>query len=376
MAPSTAAHVALASLLLVVRHVLAWTLVCIIGAAGAYADQTALSGPQAYADILLPCLIQHLPLIALSITVSASLLRHPRWLGEPRVLLAGYTLVLVLFLPATLMFLAWLDLPAAGSDATLAAAWHRALATPRFELFLQWAWASGTCVAVVAFHAWRQSRQRERALHRSQLEVLQLQLALEHQRLESLRGQLEPHFLFNALNAVGALIRDAEPAQALAGIQQLSELLRYALTAGSRDWVSLHEELQFVERYVALQRLRYGDRLNLRVEGADDASRLCELPVLLLQPLVENALRHDLDRHHGASEIALRCARDGDRLTIEVSNPAVHDAAPNPGTGLGLRNTEGRLRLLYGDAASLQVESGGASFLVRLELPSHAPSLT
>ena len=143
-----------------------------------------------------------------------------------------------------------------------------------------------------------------------------------------------------------------------------------------RDWVSLHEELQFVERYVALQRLRYGDRLNLRAEGADDASRPCELPVLLLQPLVENALRHDLDRHHGASEIALRCARDGDRLTIEVSNLPCTTPRPTPAPASGCATPKGGLRLLYGDAASLQVESGGASFLVRLELPSHAPSLT
>jgi LytS/YehU family sensor histidine kinase len=272
-----------------------------------------------------------------------------------------------------LLFQAALDLRAADGDVTLAASWGRMLATPRFDLFLQWALASGTCVTVVAFHAWRQSQQRERALQRSQLEVLQLQLSLEHQRLESLRGQLEPHFLFNALNAVSALIRDAASTQALAGIQKLSELLRYALAAGSRDWVSLHEELQFVERYLALQRLRYGDRLSLRVEGADDATRMCELPVLLLQPLVENALRHDLDRHDGPSEITLRCTRDGDQLTLEISNPAGHDAAPNPGTGLGLRNTEGRLRLLYGDAASLQVEAGGTHFVVRLQLPARAP---
>lgn len=373
MAPTTAKLSARDSLLLVARHVLAWTLVCVIGAAGSYADAASGGGPSAYGAILLLCLTQHVPFIMLSITLSAALLRNPHWLGNARVLVAGYALVVLLFLPAALVFQAWLDLPPSGSEASLAAAMHRALVTPRFDLFLQWAWASGTCLAVVAFHAWRQSQQRERALQRSQLEVLQLQLSLEHQRLESLRGQLEPHFLFNALNAVSALIRDAAPTQALAGIQKLSELLRYALAAGSRDWVSLHEELQFVERYLALQRLRYGDRLSLRVEGADDATRMCELPVLLLQPLVENALRHDLDRHDGPSEIALRCARDGDRLTIEVSNPAGHNTAPNPGTGLGLRNTEGRLRLLYGDAASMQVATGQVRFVVRLQLPARAP---
>jgi hypothetical protein len=373
MAPHLATPTVRDSLLLVARHVLAWTILCAIGAAGSYADQASLAGPQAYAAILLPCLALRVPLILLSITISAALQWRPHWLGEARVLLTGYAVVVVLFLPAALLFQAALDLRAADGDVTLAASWGRMLATPRFDLFLQWALASGTCVTVVAFHAWRQSQQRERALQRSQLEVLQLQLSLEHQRLESLRGQLEPHFLFNALNAVSALIRDAASTQALAGIQKLSELLRYALAAGSRDWVSLHEELQFVERYLALQRLRYGDRLRLRVEGADDATRMCELPVLLLQPLVENALRHDLDRHHGASEITLRCARDGDRLSIEVSNPAGHDAAPNPGTGLGLRNTEGRLRLLYGDASSMQVETGDTHFVVRLQLPARAP---
>ncbi|RZJ09075.1 MAG: sensor histidine kinase [Rubrivivax sp.] len=328
---------------LVARHLLAWTLLCAVGAAGSYADQAALAEPRSYGAILQSWLALHVPVMGLSIAVSAALTHRPRWLGRADVLLTGYAAVVVLFMPLSLLYMAGLDVMAAQATLTLSACWARVLAMPRFDWFLELAWASGTGAVVVGLHAWQQSRQREEALQRSSVEVLELQLALEHQRLEALRGQLEPHFLFNALNAIGALIRTADAAQALAGIQQLSELLRYALTAGARDWVSLHEELKFVERYLALQ------------------------------PLIDNALRHDLDRHDGPSEIELRCVREGERLTIEVSNPALRDAAPNPGTGLGLRHTEGRLRLLYGDAASMQIDAGAHRFCVRLRLPSRAP---
>lgn len=369
MPPSPATR----SLRLVARHLLVWTLLCAVGAAGSYADQSALGEPRSYGAILQSWLGLHVPVMSLSIAVSAALAWRPRWLGRADVLLVGYAAVVVLFMPASLIYIAWLDVTATAGAVTLSACWARMLAMPRFDWFLELAWASGTCIAVVALHAWQQSRQREQALQRRSVEVLQLQLALEHQRLEALRGQLEPHFLFNALNAIGALIRNADASQALAGIQQLSELLRYALAAGAREWVSLHEELTFVERYLALQRLRYGARLRVRIDGVDDTNRMCELPALLLQPLIENALRHDLDRHDGPSEITLRCVREGERLTIEVSNPVLRGAAPNPGTGLGLRHAEGRLRLLYGDAASLHVDAGGGRFRVRLRLPARAP---
>ena len=358
---------------LAARHLLAWTVVCAIGAAGSYADQASIAQPRAYDAILQSWLMMHVPVMWLSIAVSIALAWRPRWLGRARVLLTGYIFMLVLFMPVALLYMAWRDVSAVSGEATLQASWHGLLSMPRFDWFLELAWASGTCIAVVALRAWQQSRQHEGDLQRSSREVLQLQLALEQQRLEALRGQLEPHFLFNALNAITALIRDADKSNALAGIAQLSELLRYALAAGTRDWVSLQEEMQFVERYLALQRLRYGARLQVRIEGLDDASRMCELPVLLLQPLVENALRHDIDRHHGPSAITVRCVRHGEQLVIEVTNPAGYDRAPNPGLGLGLSNTEKRLRLLYGKAASLHVEADDEWFCVRVRVPMRAP---
>jgi LytS/YehU family sensor histidine kinase len=198
--------------------------------------------------------------------------------------------------------------------------------------------------------------------------MLNLRLALEEQRMLALRAQFEPHFLFNALNAISALVREGDRTLALGGIGRLSDLLRYALSASVRNTVTVAAELQFVRDYLDLQRLRYGARLRVHIEGDERMLHDVDCPPLLLQPLIENALRHDLDCHDGPSDIRLSFVPDGAALTIRVTNPAGAHASPNPGAGLGLANTRERLRLMH-PTASLHTNLRAGRFVAEVRLP-------
>jgi LytS/YehU family sensor histidine kinase len=199
--------------------------------------------------------------------------------------------------------------------------------------------------------------------------MLGLRLELERQRLASIQAQLEPHFLFNALNAISALVRTEERATALNAITRLSGLLRYTLTASRVDTVTLREELDFVRDYIELQRLRYGARLVVRMPSVDASLLELTCPPLLLQPLVENALRHDLDTHDGPSDLQILVARNGEGARITIANPLRDEPSPNAGFGLGLESTRERLALRYGDGASLTTAREEGRFVVQLLLP-------
>jgi LytS/YehU family sensor histidine kinase len=156
----------------------------------------------------------------------------------------------------------------------------------------------------------------------------------------------------------------------LSAISRLSGLLRYAQAASTRDWVTLAEELQFVRDYLALQAMRYGDRLQVAIEGDSGAVLAADCPPLLLQPLVENALRHDLDCHDGVGHILLRFAEQGGMLHIHISN-SVCEVAPNPGMGMGLRNIEARLRMACGEGAQLRTARSGGRFVAEINMPMY-----
>jgi len=163
-------------------------------------------------------------------------------------------------------------------------------------------------------------------------------------------------------------VRDGDKTMALGGIHRLSDLLRYALSASARNTATVADELQFVHDYLDLQRLRYGERLQVHVEGTGDFLHEVECPPLLLQPLIENALRHDLDCREGPSDIRLRFARSRDAISIRVTNPVGAQASPNPGAGLGLANTRARLRLMH-PGASLHAGVQVDRFVAEVYLP-------
>ena len=165
------------------------------------------------------------------------------------------------------------------------------------------------------------------------------------------------------------MVRTDDKPLALEGLSRFGDLLQYALLSSERDWVSLKQELQFVRDYLELQHLRFGPRLRVCIEGAHLLDEEVECPPMLLQPLVENALRHDLECHADGSDIRVTFARDGEFLLVRVSNPVFPQAAPTAGLGIGLRGIRARLGLAYGTLASLDVVRIDGRFVAGLRLP-------
>jgi len=193
---------------------------------------------------------------------------------------------------------------------------------------------------------------RERDLRASQLET-----ELARAQVDALRMQLHPHFLFNTLNTISGLMReDVEAADLM--LAQLSELLRRTLATDRRQEVPLAEEIQWLRAYLAIQQTRFGPRLRVDIDVPDDCEAAL-VPALILQPLVENAIRHGFGATPGPGSVAIAARRDSGRLRIDVIDGGPGVAVPIR-EGYGLRNTRSRLRAMYGDAgASLTVTDRG-----------------
>jgi hypothetical protein len=347
----------------IVIVVLLWTAISTLGALQTYSDNLRLGVDSHYPSLLVTWFIEYaVPLIVLSAGLSIALARWPGLIARPRNVFLLFVGLVLVFQPAQWTYMAWQRgyLHIASIDDA-----RRLLLK---MLLVGWFSTTGTFAAILAIHYWRQARERELAWQRSQTDMLNLRLALEEQRMLALRAQFEPHFLFNALNAISALVREGDRTLALGGIGRLSDLLRYALSASVRNTATVAEELQFVRDYLDLQRLRYGDRLQVRIDGDDALLHDVDCPPLLLQPLIENALRHDLDCHEGPSDIRVSFVPDGAALTIRVTNPALAQASPNPGAGLGLANTRERLRLMH-PTATLRTNLQDGRFVAEVLLP-------
>jgi hypothetical protein len=217
-----------------------------------------------------------------------------------------------------------------------------------------------------------------RRSRRQELEKIELRARLAQAELGLLRAQLEPHFLFNALNTIAGLVRGAHPELATRALAQLSELLRYVIEASRQERVPLAWELEFVANYLELQQIRYGSRLQVAIHQ-DAAARSYDVPPLLLQPLIENAVVHGAacTNHPARIEVHVRVAPDASELRVEVHNTR-GEGGPSAGrrTGLGLSNTRQRLHRMYGDAFRLDAgPDGPGSYRVAISLP-HAGAAT
>lgn len=222
-------------------------------------------------------------------------------------------------------------------------------------------------------HFYGRFRERE---HRALL----LESNLSNARLGALRAQLQPHFLFNSLNAIATLLR-RDPRQAEATLMSLSELLRLALSQSDKQELTLREEMKFVEHYLEIQRTRFGDKLRIEVD-IEPATLDCMVPALLLQPLVENAIRHGLEPADREGLVRLSARQSNSTLAITVEDDGVglpkscgdatEPVASNPsktGTGIGLGNLRARLEMLYGANQSLELiarEDRGVSVRIRI----------
>ena len=215
-------------------------------------------------------------------------------------------------------------------------------------------------------------------LRRMQLEQLQLAASVKEAELRALKSQVNPHFLFNSLNSLRALIDEDAP-RARESVTRLSNMLRYSLQSGQQETVPLEEEIRIVEDYLALELIRHEERLRVRWTVTDEA-RACAVPPMLLQTLVENAVKYGVSTRREGGEVAIAANIESDHLHITVTNPGdvatpTNAAAARAGssTGVGLRNASERLKLLFGDRARLTLTAGPADCVtahVRIPLKS------
>ncbi len=212
------------------------------------------------------------------------------------------------------------------------------------------------------------ARTSARLQHQRQLAARAEALAAKA-RLSAMRSQLHPHFLFNALHSVSALIETA-PVKATDAMEMLGDLLRYAIRDRDSEWVDLREEWQFVSDYVDMQRLRFGTRIKIHMQMQQDLGS-ARVPAFSLQPLVENAFVHGLDPLPEGGQIWIEASRDVNLLELSVQDDGVGlDASTLNGSGSGLANLRLRLSSLYGNKVSVEIlprEGGGTRALIRIE---------
>ena len=240
-----------------------------------------------------------------------------------------------------------------------------ALAAEWFDRRLLVAAVSYCIIIVIAAFAFLREQDRRRELREAQLES-----RLASAELEKLRMQIHPHFLFNTLQAAITLVQD-DPRAAEDVLLRLSELLRISLDQIDANEIPLARELEFLDLYAGIQRRRFGDRLAVEIHAEPDTLNLL-VPPLILQPLVENAIRHGIGKHKGSDNIEVFAHRHEGELQIEVWNANSIIEGPIErlfNRGVGLRNTRGRLEHLYGAAGSLvfrPLARGGAAVLIAL----------
>jgi hypothetical protein len=212
---------------------------------------------------------------------------------------------------------------------------------------------------------------RER-MARQLTETARLNEELSKAQLAALRRQIEPHFMFNTLHAIAGLVRDHRNDAAVSMIVGLSEFLRRASDDSQRAQVSLAEEVEYLQRYIDIQKVRFGERLQVSVEITAELLR-AQVPHLLLQPLVENAIKHGISHRVAGGAVRIAGAREHGNLRLSVYNdgPMVAMVAQAGHTGVGIGNLRTRLRILHGDRSELQlrrVDAGGVEVVVTLPL--------
>ena len=230
-------------------------------------------------------------------------------------------------------------------------------------------------LAVTGVTSWvmhyRESRARE-------LQLAQVEGQLARAQVQALNAQIRPHFLFNTLHSIGQMWRSGRADEADAVLDRLGALFHRVQRSTSRFEVPLAEELELVREYLAIEQARFRDRLHVAV-CADDAALDCAVPPLILQPIVENAIRHGVAAVSTAGQVEVRAECVGPllRLTVRDDGPGVDAPSAQRGSGTGLRNTRERLAQIYGAGAELRIASDAShGTTVAIELPRRASELT
>jgi len=202
---------------------------------------------------------------------------------------------------------------------------------------------------------------------RAESKALELQVLAREAELKALRAQIDPHFLFNSLNSISALVM-ADPAAARRMCVLLADFLRGSLRLGSAERIPLGEEIRLAECYLDIERVRLGARLKIQRE-IDADCEACLVPPLIMQPLVENAITHGVAPTIDGGVVSLHAERNGAGLRIIVENPVEDEIVAKNGAGMGLKNVKMRLANLYDGNARMDVNQNAGRFRVELQLP-------
>ena len=240
---------------------------------------------------------------------------------------------------------------------------------PPLVFYIRAALLTGTLPFIAIAAASHALDARTRASQR-ELEAERMKTQLAEARLEALAAQLQPHFLFNTLQAISTLIH-TDPAGADRMLASLSDLLREVLRRSDRE-VPLDEELRVLQHYLDISKWRFGDRLSIIID-ADQEARRALVPFFVLQPLVENALHHGVSARAGAAAVEIRARRDRDQLLLSVADDGPGSNGNEARQGIGLPNTRARLSELYGERHTLEMKQrAGGGYEVSMTLPFKA----
>ncbi len=263
----------------------------------------------------------------------------------------------------TLVFYAWLPVPSVAADV---ARWglRAVVVTAIGDGVVTWSFFFG------AWGAYHLALTHVADVRRAERLAGQAQTEAQDARLAMLRLQVDPHFLFNALNALTSLVALRRTEAATAMITDLAAFFRAGLELDPAADIPLADELELQRLYLAVERARFGDRLDVRIDGEPPGAQV-RLPALLLQPLVENAIKHGLARSVAPVGIRITARREADRVLIAVRNsaPAAADAPLATSTGVGLANVRARLATRFGVAASLRSEPDGGGWVSEICVP-------
>ncbi len=298
------------------------------------------------------------PLMALSWGLDRAYAANPTLVSKPSRIAALYLAFAVGFYPLYILYQGAFGLFL--SSRPLSELWSSIGAERRISWWRDFMILSGAFALHTAIAAWRNAVDRERALAEAHAENLQL-------RLSQLQGQLEPHFLFNALSGISALVRTGEKKEALTALSTMSDLLRHALRASKSDWLSVKDEIDFIEAYLDIQTLRFGDKVKVvKRIGEEDWKRFA-CPPMLFQPLVENAVRHGLEARPEGASIVIDLLLHGQVIHFEVVNDLGESEG---GHGVGHNATRQRLSALYGERATLETRKDGGEYRATLRFPA------
>ena len=239
----------------------------------------------------------------------------------------------------------------------------------RLDLLLSIFFASGVLLYLLAVASHYVILSLE-ASSQAEARVIRSEIQARDAELKALKSQINPHFLFNSLNSISALT-SIDPGRARDMCVLLGDFLRLTLGLGEKSAVRFSEELDLLQKYMAIEKVRFGARLKMQ-ENIQEESKACLLPPLLLQPLVENAVKHGIAGLPEGGEIRLSVERQNGRLAILVENSWDPEAPPRRSGGHGLKNVQRRLEALYGKEATLQVNAEGEMFRVVLSIPAES----